>query len=177
MIEGERVQLRPMQASDTDDVIRMRRTPDVLAQLFSDEAPTREEHLRWLERIQEQGDRQEFVIVERATGRSIGTIGLSNIDPRHCHAQYGILIGAIDARGKGLAFEASRLLLAYAFDKLGLQRVYLHVFANNEQALHLYRKVGFEEEGRLRQHIYKNGQFRDVVVMAILRGEKRDQIL
>jgi len=118
VIEGERVQLRPMQAADTDDVIRMRREPTVLAQLFSAEAPTREEHLRWLERIQVQGDRHEFIIVERGTGRSIGTIGLSNIDPKHRHAQYGILIGEIDARGKGLALEASHLLLAYAFDKL-----------------------------------------------------------
>jgi len=176
MIEGESVQLRPMQVSDTDDVIRMRRAPEVLAQLFSNEAPTREEHLRWLERIHEQVDREEFVIVERATDSSIGTVGLSNIDRRHRHAQYGILIGAIDARGKGLAFEASRLILGYAFDKLGLQRVYLYVFADNEQALHLYRKVGFEEEGRLRQHIYKNGRFRDVLVMAILREEKRDEI-
>lgn len=163
-----------MQASDTDDVIRMRREPSVLAQLFSDKAPAREEHLRWLERIQVQGDRQEFIIVERGTGRSIGTIGLSNIHPKHRHAQYGILIGEIDARGKGLALEASRLLLAYAFDKLGLQRVYLHVFADNEQALHLYRKVGFEEEGRLRQHMYKDGRFRDVVVMAMIHTEKCD---
>jgi len=71
MMQGDRVMLRPMEKTDTDDVLRMRSNPEVLAQLFSDEPPTRESHRRWLEQIQAQGVRQEFMIVERATGRSI----------------------------------------------------------------------------------------------------------
>ena len=170
MIQGDRVLLRPMEKADTDDVLRMRSVPDVLAQLFSDEPPTREGHLRWLEQIQVEGTRQEFMIVERTAGRSIGTVGLNRIDPKHRRAEFGILIGDAEARGKGLAFEAGRLLLEYAFNKLGLHRVYLHAFPDNESALHLYRKLGFIQEGLLRHHVLKNGQHRDVVVMACLRG-------
>lgn len=170
MMQGDRVLLRPMEKTDADDVVRMRSAPEVLAQLFSDEPPTRESHLRWFEQMQIQGIRQEFMIVERETGRSIGTVGLNHIDPNHRRAEFGILMGDEEARGKGLAFEASRLLLDYAFNKLGLYRLYLHVFPDNEPALHLYRKIGFVQEGLLRQHVFKNGQHRDVVVMALLRG-------
>ncbi len=172
MIEGERVRLRRMGPEDAADVVRMRGDPEVQAQLFSERPPTLDEHLRWLAEIGARGDRHEFMIVERTSGRSVGTIGLSHIDARHRHAEYGVVVGEPGARGKGFASEASRLLLDYAFGALGLHRVYLHVFAHNEPALRLYRRVGFEPEGVLRQHVWKGQGFNDVVVMAILAGER-----
>ena len=168
MITGERVVLRPIDEHDTEAVLRWRARPDVVAQLFSERAPTRDEHLAWLARLRERDDREEFVIVERATGRSIGTIGLSAIDRRDGRGEYGILIGEPDARGRGLAAEASRLLLEHAFDVLGLHRVYLHVLADNVRALVLYEALGFQREGLLRDHARKDGRFRDVVVMGLL---------
>ena len=52
-----------------------------------------------------------------------------------------------------------------------MNKIYLHVFKANIKALRLYNKLGFIEEGILRRHIFKNGDFKDVVVMSILRGE------
>jgi UDP-4-amino-4,6-dideoxy-N-acetyl-beta-L-altrosamine N-acetyltransferase len=163
-----------MERNDADDVVRLRNDPAVRPQLFCDEPLDREGHLRWFERMQKDGIRHEFIIVERATGRSIGITGLNHLDRQHRRAEYGIVIGEAEARGKGLAFEASRLLLNYAFNKLRLHRVYLHVFTENEPALRLYRKIGFTQEGLLRQHVCKNGRHCDVVVMALLQGERRD---
>lgn len=170
MMQGQRVKLRPLSVADTDDVVRWRSAPEILAQMFADEPPTRARHLEWLAGIQARGDRQEFVIVERATGRSIGTIGLE-IDSRNRRAEFGILIGEPDARGKGYAREAGELILRYAFDDLKLHRVYLHVFAENEPAIRLYEALGFSREGTLRQHALKRGVFRDVLVMAIVKSD------
>ncbi|HYS18109.1 MAG TPA: GNAT family N-acetyltransferase [Candidatus Binatia bacterium] len=172
MIEGERVLLRRMSREDAADVVRMRADPEVQAQLFSGRPPTIEEHLRWLADVEARGDRHEFMIVERTSGRSVGTIGLSHIDRVNRRAEYGVLIGEPDARGKGLAAEASRLLLAYAFGTLGLRRVYLHVLARNEDAVRLYRRVGFQPEGVLRQHVRKGDEFLDVAVMAVLEAPR-----
>ena len=172
MIEGERVLLRRMSRADAADVVRMRADPEVQAQLFSAGPPTMEEHLRWLAQVEACDDRHEFMIVERTSGRSVGTIGLSHIDRVNRRAEYGVLIGEPDARGKGLAAEASRLLLAYAFGTLGLRRVYLHVLARNEDALRLYRRVGFQPEGVLRRHVRKGDEFLDVAVMAALAAER-----
>lgn len=167
MIRGERVALRRMAPGDTDDVLRLRSDPTVLAQLFSDAPLTREGHLRWLADVEARGDRHEFMIVDLASGGCVGTIGLAQIDHRHRRAEYGVLIEAA-ARGKGFASEATRLVLGHAFGTLGLTRVSLHVLADNEAALRLYRRAGFEAEGVLRQHVIKDGRARDVVVMAIL---------
>ena len=172
MIEGERVLLRRMGRDDAVDVVRMRAEPEVQAQLFSARPPTMEDHLRWLADMGACGDRHEFMIVERASGRSVGTIGLSHIDRVNRRAEYGVLIGEPGARGKGLAAEASRLLLAYAFGTLGLRRVYLHVLARNADALRLYRRVGFQPEGVLRQHVRKGDEFLDVAVMAVLEAPR-----
>ena len=172
MIEGERVQLRRMGPKDAADVVRLRSDPEVQGQLFSERPPTVNEHLRWLAEVEARGDRLEFMIVERTSGRSVGTIGLSHIDSKHHRAEYGVVIGEPGARGKGLASEASRLLLGYAFGTLRLHRVYLHVFVHNEPARRLYRRVGFEPEGVLRQHVWKGDQFHDVAVMAVLAGER-----
>ncbi len=169
MIEGERVQLRRLGPQDAADVVRLRSDPDVQAQLFSERPPTVAEHLRWLADADTRGDRHEFMIVERTSERSVGTIGLSRIDPTHRRAEYGVLIGEPGIRGKGLASEASRLLLDYAFRTLGHVRVYLHVFADNEAAVRLYERVGFLREGLLRRHVYKGGRVGDVVVMAAVR--------
>ena len=171
MIEGPRVSLRRMTVEDTDTVLRFRSDANVLMQLFSDAPPTREMHLRWLADVEAGGDRREFMIVERESGRAVGTIGLSQIDRRHRRAEYGVLIGEPAARGKGLAAEASRLLLRYAFGELGLHRVFLHVLAENEPALRLYERLGFKTEGCLRQHVSKAGRLRDVIVMAVLATE------
>jgi diamine N-acetyltransferase len=172
MIEGERVTLRRMAPEDTDDVVRMRNDPEVRARLFSGRPPTVDEHRRWLAEVEARGDRHEFMIVERTSGRSVGTIGLSHIDGTHRRAEYGIVIGEPGARGKGFASEASRLVLDYAFATLRLQRVYLHVFVDNEPAVRLYRRVGFVPEGVLRQHVWKDGKFHDVAVMAVMATDR-----
>ncbi len=166
---GDRVALRPLEESDTDDILRWRADPTVAAQLFSERAPTRDEHLAWLARLRGEGDRQEFMIVERRGGRPIGTIGLSHIDSRYRRAEYGVLIGEADARGRGLAAEASRRLIDHAFTVLGLERLSLHMLDDNEPARRLYDGLGFRPEGVLRAHVAKDGRTRDVVVMSLVR--------
>ncbi len=173
LLRGERVTLRSLAREDAETIVRWRSDPEVHAQMFAAAPPTLEGHRRWFETVEERDDRLEFVIVENGSGRPVGTIGLSGIDRANRRAEYGILIGEADARGRGLASDASRLMLAHAFRGLGLHRVYLHVFGENEAAIRLYRTLGFAQEGILRHHAVKDGRYRDVVVMAIIEGGER----
>jgi len=168
-----RVRLRPLAAEDADAVVRWRNEPSVAQQMFSPPPVSREAHLRWFERARVGGDREEFIILWRASGAeaAVGTIGLSHIEPQHGRAEYGILIGDPSARGQGVARAASELLLDYAFGPRGLERVYLQAFADNAAALQLYVRLGFVREGVLRRHARRDGEPRDVVVMGILKDE------
>ena len=84
----------------------------------------------------------------------------------------GLRIGlAPPARGQGLGSEALRLVLAHAFGTLRLHRVSLEVYAFNERAIHVYEKVGFRHEGRLRDALWWDGRPHDALLMAVLATE------
>ncbi len=169
-LEGPRVRLRPLAATDGDLVVRWRSDPDVAWELFSERPPTRGEHDSWFRGLHARTDRREFVIIEKGADRPIGTIGLSAIDEQTGEAEYGILIGEPTARGKGLAREASDLILRHAFDDLGLASVRLELFADNAPALRLYRALGFEVSSVGRR--IKAGTERPTVVMRLYRGRR-----
>lgn len=164
--QSTQIVLRPHTTDDADDVVRWRSDPDVVGLLFSSHSPTREEHLRWLEKIDET--RREFIVALKEPIRAVGTASLSGISPAHGHAELGIMIGEKDLWGQGVGRAATELLLFLAFNEFALHRVFLRLFPENERALRLYERIGFAREGILREHISKNGKFRDVVVMGIL---------
>nr|MBA3627817.1 GNAT family N-acetyltransferase [Chloroflexota bacterium] len=73
--------------------------------------------------------------------------------------------------GQGYGTEAASLMLAHAFERLGLHRVGLSVFSFNERAIRSYEKAGFRIEGRLRDAIARDGRYWDEIQMGALRPE------
>ena len=62
-------------------------------------------------------------------------------------------------------------LVAFGFDTLNLNRIYLRVHSTNERAIRCYEKVGFQHEGRLRHHNFHAGEYRDTLYMGLLRSD------
>ncbi|MFU8889997.1 MAG: GNAT family N-acetyltransferase [Trueperaceae bacterium] len=91
-------------------------------------------------------DRRTFGIFDEHTAY-IGTVEL--YDLRGSEATLGIIIGERSHWSRGYGGDAMRALLAYAFEQLGLERVRLHTFGDNERAQAAFRKVGFVERQRL----------------------------
>ena len=73
--------------------------------------------------------------------------------------------------GRGYGRDALRTLLDYAFRLRNFRRVHLTVNSTNERAMRAYRACGFVEEGRLRQHVWSDGCYIDLVHMGLLRDE------
>lgn len=104
------------------------------------------------------------------TDEYLGTISLKNIDYNNKSAEYAIALRE-KARGKGVAAEATRLLLKKGFEDMELHRIYLTVFADNLSAIKMYERCGFIYEGELREHINRNGEFVSWRMYGILRNE------
>jgi RimJ/RimL family protein N-acetyltransferase len=112
-----------------------------------------------------------FVISDKETLSYMGQIDLHQLDYRNRNAALGIVIGKKDCQGKGYGSEAITLLQRFVFHTLNLHRLELDVYEFNERAYHCYLKCGFREEGRMRQKLYRDGRYWDVIKMAILKEE------
>lgn len=112
-----------------------------------------------------------FIIANIETGEYIGQIDLMNINYRNRSAEIGIVIGIKRYRSLGYGSEAIKLLLEFAFNQLNLNRIEIRVFSFNEQGIRCYKKCGFIEEGCLRQAIYIDGEYHDIIILSVLREE------
>jgi len=116
-------------------------------------------------------DHAVFVIVAKQSGQPVGVCGLYLIQWICRRGEFRILIGDSDSLGKGYGTEACRLTVAYGFDTLNLETIYLGVNADNARAIRSYEKSGFRPEGRRRQLIFRNGRYYDALMMSVLRQE------
>ncbi len=165
------VYLRPMTYEDTDLIVSWRNQETVRRNFIYQELFTRESHENWIHTMVETGKVVQMVICETEGGRPVGSVYLRDIDRRHNKAEYGIFIGGEKARGKGYGTMAARLMIRYAFEEMGLHRLFLRAFADNAQAIRSYEKAGFKKEAYLREDVCIDGHYRDIVLMGILQGQ------
>lgn len=112
-----------------------------------------------------------FTVYDRETYRPVGWTELKDIDRHHGTAEFAIMIGEPEARGRGFGSEVTRLVLAYGFENLGLHNIHLYYMEFNAGARRAYEKAGFREYGR-RSDAYRTGTERwDVVFMQCLRED------
>ena len=112
-----------------------------------------------------------FAVHLEGEDEPVGVVSLTNINETNASADLSVILGATEDRDRGTGTEAIRILLRYAFEDSGLNRVGLSVFEFNEPAIHTYEKLGFKNEGRLRQAIRRDDDFHDAILMSILAHE------
>ena len=172
VINGDKVSLRPITDADTDDIVRWRNDPEVWRYFLFREPFTPEMHRAWLKNKVETGKVIQYIIVERESGKSVGSVYFRDVDPVSEAAEYGIFIGEADARGRGVGTETARLFTAFGLDVLRLHRISLKVLGDNAVARRSYEKAGFQAEGIFRDYVKLDGVFTDVVFMARLAEEE-----
>jgi len=112
-----------------------------------------------------------FVFAIRHEGQICGLVNLDDLDFPNSHAEIGIAITTRLQRGQGFASEALGLLLDFAFGELNLQRIWCRIISGNEPSVRLFTRAGFVQEGVLRRHVRRSGDFRDMLVYGLLRDE------
>lgn len=134
---------------------------------------TREDQEAWFARVSPGSDAStvRFTIFEASGGRAIGLTNLHRIDYRHGTAEFGIMIGEADCRGRGYGGRVTRMMLRYAFGSLGLHNVMLRVFSINPAAVRAYENAGFREFGRRRECRLIERQRVDEIFMECLAAE------
>jgi RimJ/RimL family protein N-acetyltransferase len=132
---------------------------------------SKEETYKWIEMCINRTNGYEQKAIETNEGLHIGWIDLKNIDLLNKHAELGIAIGDKNYWGKGYGQSAMQEMLNWGFTHLELNKIWLRVEIDNEKAIKSYKKMGYVEEGLLRQDRLRNGEFVDRLLMSILKDE------
>jgi ribosomal-protein-alanine N-acetyltransferase len=172
-IVGARIYLRPLEREDLNErYLGWLNMPEVNRYLESGSFPyTRADLEKFYERVTGSQDQVILAIVDRKTDQHIGNVKLGPIHWIHRKATLGILVGEAQFWGRGIATEATRLLVEYGFFRLNLNKIDLGVYAEHDAAVRSYEKVGFRVEGRFREDLFHEGRYKDRLWMGLLRSE------
>ena len=170
MLKGERVTLRAPRRADTE-VIHEYWSDIGMSTRASNRAP-RPMSLEATQSLFDDFEKDESMarFVIEVAGEVVGDCSLHDIDRHNQACEVGISLGR-PHWSKGYGQEALGLLVDYAFRHYNMHRVALEVLADDPRAVGCYRKVGFVEEGRLRQRDWRDGEYHDVLLMGILDEE------
>ena len=174
-LEGRLVVVEPLTAEHEDDLWEAAQDPEVWRWLPWYAAAERESFHRWLEDALarcDAGHDVPFAVVDRATGKAIGSTRFLTLRPEHRGLEIGWTWNASNAWGTGANAEAKLLLLAHAFDTLGCMRVEFKTDALNERSRAALEALPARFEGIFRKHmLVRDGALRDSAYYAITDDE------
>ena len=163
-MNNEIIKFRPIEISDTDNIIKWRNNPRVFHNFIFDKILTKEMHYKWMQDKVKMVLVQQFIILEKK--QPIGSFYFRDIDMITGSAEYGIFIGEDFAIGKGYGNYIAKKAIEYAFNSMGLSRVNLRVFEDNSAAIKSYENAGFIKTGR-KEQVLKSGESRTVIFMKV----------
>lgn len=166
--------LRKVTEHDLEQIMVWRMAEEVTKYMYTDPVLTIEDQRKWFKRINENIDVEKYWIIELKNGTPVGLMSVNHIDKRNQQASWAYYLGSIEARGKGLGRILECNMYDYAFDTLNLHKLWCEVFQFNENVIGMHQKFGSKIEGTFIDHIYKNGEYHNVVRMGILSHEWKE---
>lgn len=128
-----------------------------------------EEQIRgWLATRADEHDRADWAIIRRSDGAYLGEVVLSDLDPHNESMGFRIALAGEGLFGQGYGSEATRAVVDYGLDTVGLHRISLEVVEFNTRARRAYEKAGFREEGTMRDAWNWDGVRSNVILMAVV---------
>lgn len=174
-IEGELVYLRPITREDTDNIIRWRNSDSVRPYFIYQKPFTREGHEEWLRTMIDSKRGYQFIICEKDTDRAIGSTYFRDYNREHNKIEYGMFIGEKTEVGRGVGTEVVKLTLRYAFEELGIHKVFCRIYADNLASVKSCEKGGFVREAYLEDDVYVNGAYHDMVLLGVINPKDKEE--
>ncbi|MCX5726473.1 MAG: GNAT family protein [Candidatus Saganbacteria bacterium] len=174
ILETKRSVLREFQESDFEAVHKYASDPEVVR--YMEFGPNTEKDTRqFLQmRMQRQIEKPrrvyDFALVLKEGDQLIGSCGIVITQPEHIEASLGYILNK-DNWNQGLITEASRKIVQFAFQDLGVHRVFATCDPANIASYSVMGKIGMKREGHLREHKFAKGKWRDSLIYSILEHE------
>lgn len=171
-IEGKQIYLRPITLEDTDEILKIRNSENVVSHFFYRKPISREEHINWVENKVKKGDVIQFTVCLKNTDEIVGSVYMQHYVPKDNAIESGIFMGDNAPKGQGIGTEAYNLMNKnVAFDMLKLDKIYTRVIADNIPSVKLHLKCGFTQSGVFMQKTIPDGEELKTIEFVMYRNE------
>ena len=169
IFETERLVLRPVEEQDLRGLLELQWDKDIMKYMIFKPLSI-EDQYKWFHSLGDMNIAFSVFLKQEKSQELIGLGTLNQIDHIHQRASWGMKLKS-NLQKKGVGFEASLLLLHFAFSYLNLNKITANSLENNPAGNKIAEKIGTRKEGLLMKHIYQNGTFQNLVLFGILREE------
>ena len=125
-----------------------------------------------MQRFFDEKQRIRWGLAQKKDNTLIGHCGFFDIDSSNCCAEISYCLKR-GSWGQGIMTEAVDAMLRFGFEDYGFHRITAKVIKGNIGSIRVLQKLGFTEEGLLRESLYKNGQYHDLMILSVLESEYR----
>lgn len=161
----QKVSCRAMREEDSEMVRNWRMLPDITRFMNTDPVITLEGQIKWFHKQKENPD--NFLWIIEVDDVPAGVLTILDWDRQNQRCSSGLYMAVKEKRSLELAMQLEWSLYDFVFDQLKVNKTFAEIFALNKGLIRLKKMCGSEVEGVLKQHVYKNGEFYDIVIMAI----------
>jgi len=180
IFENERVLLRPVKDADWEYFIDLPESSPEIWQyslMAIQKTEDLKDYFQQAMNARKEGNSYAFVVFDKLTKEWVGCTRFYDIQLKFQSTQLGYTWYKKSVWGSGLNLHCKYLLLQFAFDQIGLERVEFRADNNNKRSIAAMKKIGCTEEGVLRSHLPKpGGGRRDSIVLSILEKEWKEKL-
>ncbi|WP_099974936.1 MULTISPECIES: GNAT family N-acetyltransferase [Lactobacillaceae] len=162
------MEIRPLEERDLPFLNMLFNDKDIMGYWYEEPFESIEETENKFQKYLSDESKRRFVV--EADDKQVGIVELVEIDNIANNCEIQVIIYKTYS-GHGYAQLAMKLATEYAFNSLNLNKVYLYVDVSNEKAIHIYKKIGYQVEGQMREQFFSNGSYHDSYFMGILKSE------
>jgi UDP-4-amino-4,6-dideoxy-N-acetyl-beta-L-altrosamine N-acetyltransferase len=163
MLKRAYCRFRSLQEEDLPLVLQWRNSERIRANMYSDHLISLQEHKAWFEKINR--DKSVICKIFEYEGIPLGVVNFTQFDKSSNRCSWGFYIGE-EMAPKGSGMAMGYLALQHIFEEVNIYKLCAEVLTFNEKSLRYHKKLGFSEEGRFVNHVYKNEQYHDVIPFA-----------
>jgi [ribosomal protein S5]-alanine N-acetyltransferase len=172
-LETDRLQLRPLKIEDSEIVERLASDYDVAKSTLTIPHPypkgSAKDFIESVLGAEKNGRIVICAMIEKESDEFIGIINVS-LQDAYKRGELAYWVGK-PYWGKGYGTEAAKVLTAYCFHELELNKVFACAFTDNPGSFRIMEKIGFEYEGTLKQHVARDGEYKDLCYYGIVREQ------
>lgn len=161
--------LRDLTLQDIELVREWRNSEEVSAYMYTSDVISQEQQLMWYKKISEDVSCKYWIIQYNETPIGLASITSINYQLNSCY--WAFYLGNSSIRGAGIGAKVELCVIDYVFNTLNLNKLRCEVFSFNDKVIKMHEKFGFRREAYYRQHCFKNGEFLDVVGLALLKQD------